>query len=59
MERIADLKPGGLTGKNAKKMRKAMEQLTQEENAPKKVRTLSPAEVAEGIKYGIVRITGL
>jgi len=40
----------GMSGKNAKKMRKALQQLAEEEAAPKRVRVLTPAEVAEGVK---------
>ena len=40
----------GVSGKNAKRMRKALQQLEQEEAAPKKARIFSPAEMAEGIK---------
>lgn len=43
-------RPNGMSGKNAKRMRKAMQQLEQEEAAPKKARTFSPAEIAEGVK---------
>lgn len=31
-----------------------MQQLTEEENTPKKARILSPAEIAEGAKYAVV-----
>jgi hypothetical protein len=40
----------GLVGKNAKKMRKALQQLAEEEAAPKRVRILSPSEITEGAK---------
>jgi len=39
-----------MVGKNAKKMRKALKQLAEEEAAPKRVRVLSPSEIAEGAK---------
>lgn len=39
-----------MSGKNAKRMRKALQQLEQEETAPKKAKIFSPAEIAEGIK---------
>lgn len=43
-------KQQGTSGKNAKRMRKAMQQLEQEENAPKKAKTYTSAEIAEGVK---------
>ena len=43
-------KPNGMSGKNAKRMRKAMQQLEEEEAAPKKAKIFSPAEIAEGVK---------